>query len=296
MTAGLAEAVRRAPEQRYQRAVLTLLRRRDRLTDQQVRALVALLAGVRRQVVADLASLAGASGFEAFRLSSLRDAIDRAAFDLATQHARLLGDALLQAWEQGAAFQPTALSNARIDLGTLDISTAPLAIVQAVGLDLVTRVSDEFRVKAKRVVTLGVMGATAPHLVMREVGDLLRTQPGRDGRLGSIASQAERVVRTEMMTAFNLAGQQRAARIAESAPGLKKWWNATADQRTRPAHWTAEQRYQPGGSEGPIPHGQDFIVGGERCSGPHDPRLSARNRINCRCVLMLHNDDWFEGE
>lgn len=57
---------------------------------------------------------------------------------------------------------------------------------------------------------------------------------------------------------------------------MKKRWNAILDNKTREAHAEADGQIRR--------LNEDFIVDGEALSFPRDPRGSAGNIINCRCV------------
>jgi len=139
------------------------------------------------------------------------------------------------------------------------------------------------------------MGQRPAAQVMSEVASLLRTQPSRkDRKLGTIAYQAERIVRTETNGIYSLASQLRQQQVTSTQEGYEKSWVAGHDSRVRTAHASAGHRYGPDGDPGPIPFDEPYIVDGEKLRMPHDPNASARNRINCRCVSVLHRDDWFE--
>jgi hypothetical protein len=284
------------PLERYQAAAARLLAQSDRLTDRQVDSLLRLLIGVRRDVLADLSEIAmrGNPGtFEAYQLRDLRSAIDRQATDLIAKFRPLMGGALDVAWSAGEEYQPQLLDSIGVDLSFREVSRAQLLMARELSATLVTQVSDTFKAAANRAVTLGVMGRKSPMQIMREVGELLRVEPSRqDPGLGSIAYQAERIVRTEMNGAYSLANLARQNQIAEDVPGLRKYWLSVDDGRTRAAHLAAWYRYRPGGTEGPIPQTAKFTVGGEKCDGPHDPVLKAASRINCRCRSLLWSPDW----
>jgi hypothetical protein len=270
----------------YIRRIAQIQRELDRLSASAVRDTFATLGQIRARVVADLA-LTGTE-WTAFRLNALLTAVDTAAAELNQRLGRATADELRAAWTLGSEAQARALGLTAA-LPAIDVDS--LVVAQQMNADLVRRVSHDFRARAAREVTLTVAGAQSPHQAMQHVGGLLRTQPGRAG-MGTIAAQAERIVRTETMGAFNLADRARDGDLAEAVPGLRKWWDAANDSRTRPDHRAAEARYRPGGSEGPIPLNKDFIVGGEKAAGPHDPRLSAAQRVHCRCVRMLWSPEW----
>lgn len=92
-------------------------------------------------------------------------------------------------------------------------------------------------------------------------------------------TRAERIARTETHSAMMFASEKRARAIQDDLdmPMLKQWIPAE-DGRTRSAHSAMA-------NSDPIPVDQMFTVGGEKMSRPGDPRASAANKINCRCVL-----------
>ena len=140
---------------------------------------------------------------------------------------------------------------------------------------------------------MGVAGEKTPFQIMQAVGNLLRTQPLR-GEMGPIANQAERIVRTEMNQAFSIAARVRGNEIAADVPGMLHYWRSARDGRVRDTHATADSRYRPGGSPGPIPWNKPFSVGGTSMRNPHDPRGGAANNVNCRCVAIQYMREWFK--
>lgn len=99
--------------------------------------------------------------------------------------------------------------------------------------------------------------------------------------LGSTLTRkrAKLIVRTETVTASN-----RAAMMSAESTGLqlnKQWSAAMQPERTREAHLLANRQ------NGEIPMYQDFQVGGEAMAQPGDSRASAKNRCNCRCVVVF---------
>ena len=91
-------------------------------------------------------------------------------------------------------------------------------------------------------------------------------------------SRAMTIARTETHKAANTAQYHRASVAAqESELEVVVEWISTNDGRVRDDHKNAD------GQTRPI--GQPFNVGGELLMYPSDPKGSAANVINCRCVL-----------
>jgi len=90
--------------------------------------------------------------------------------------------------------------------------------------------------------------------------------------------RARVIARTEVNGAFN-AGQDFGMQKMSQDLGLEytKTWLATADNRTRDAHYNMNGKT--------IPREASFIVGGEEMDRPHAIGASAANVVNCRCGL-----------
>ena len=92
---------------------------------------------------------------------------------------------------------------------------------------------------------------------------------------GIDAFRAERIARTEIISASNYGSQQGAI---STGLDLKKKWLATRDSRTRADH---------GGADGQVRAlDKPYNVGGDKLGFPGDYSLgaSADNLVNCRCT------------
>ncbi|MDP4501054.1 phage minor head protein [Nonomuraea turcica] len=115
-----------------------------------------------------------------------------------------------------------------------------------------------------------------------QIGRRLRKVFAEDGvELGR--ARAERIARTEVISVWNHASLDAAQVLpAEVRPPYKSWL-ATADERTRPAHWQADAAT--------VPLAAPFLVGGEPLMYPGDPAGSPSNVIQCRCAVTFGYDD-----
>jgi len=94
----------------------------------------------------------------------------------------------------------------------------------------------------------------------------------RDSFSGTISThRARTIARTETGNASSYA-QELGAR--ESGLDFRKEWIPVSDDATRQGHIGVS----------PVGMDEDFIVNDERLAHPNDPRGSASNIINCRCV------------
>lgn len=271
----------------------------DRLSDAQLRAALAALNDARAGIIDRLvAAAAGGNTYSATVLATLITDVQRIGAEYELRLGQSMEGALRRAWDIGASTLPDAWTAAGIgETFRIGLDTRLLDIASQLTADLVRDVSQNFITLVSREIRLGALGALSVQETMRRVRALLATQPDRlNGRFGPILSQAERIVRTEIMRAYSLANEARTRQAAEIVPGLRKYWLATPDPRTRDTHMAAWMRYRPGGSVGPIPVKDDFIVGGFKAAYPYDPRLPARESINCRCRSVSWHPDWFSKE
>ena len=88
--------------------------------------------------------------------------------------------------------------------------------------------------------------------------------------------RARVIARTEIISASN-AGSDLGAR--STGLNLRKEWLASIDGREREDHAIANGQI--------VGMDEDFIVGGEQAKYPGDPRLSAGQVIQCRCVHLM---------
>ena len=99
------------------------------------------------------------------------------------------------------------------------------------------------------------------------------------GRRGCTASSQLGASSPETAAGLNHGHQSaRVVLVAETGIQLKKQWLCVRDQWTRESHLEADRQE--------VQAGDDFTVGGERCSYPGDRRLSAEERIHCRCTSI----------
>lgn len=282
------------PAERYRLTVVRLQRSLTHRSDQQTRAALAILAQVRGDLLAELART-GQDGWTSFHHTALLTAVDQAA----AQYQRELGRQVRTGMEGGFGAgladgaQLAKLLPGSVELSPLGVSRAPLDVAIGLTADLVQRVGLDFRLKAAREITIAVAGGQTSQQAMTKIAALLKTQPTRaDPKLGPVAAQSERIVRTELLTAYNVAARDMEQQTADAVPEIRKYWLTAHDGRVRPAHASAGSRYHPGADPGPIAVSAHFMVDGERVSGPHDPVMSAGNRVNCRCVTLMWHPEW----
>lgn len=288
-------------ERRYRRTIEQIMRRNGVFEAATAQQMLDMLAEVRSGLVAQIAGIPSTDvSFQAAHMRALLAAVDAASTEINTRMGSHMASTVDTAWNAGTQDTNTLvyLGGGNPSLLPIHISTDALAISQTAAADMVRYVSGDFRARARSAITLGVLGQRPAFQIMQDVAELLRTQPTRqDPRLGTTAYQAERIVRTETNAVYSLASHLRQNQAVDIAmPQALKTWITAHDIRVRPSHVLAGQRYGRGGDPGPVPFPTAYMVGGEAMQHPHDPKASAKERINCRCISILINPAWEADE
>ena len=170
---------------------------------------------------------------------------------------------------------------------------AQLAQMLASNADLIQNISDEMRAKINTQIRLAGIAGKTPYDAMKDITDTLGVKKA-DGIWGTykrpevvkgIAARAEAILRTELTRLYNGLKFDQIMSLGQQYPGIgiKKWWDATDDKRTRISHRAVQRETEPN----PIPMNKPFIVGGAKMFYPGDPRGPAGEVVNCRCRLRI---------
>lgn len=261
----------------YIRELNRISRQYGHLEDQTIKDMIGLLRDLRAHIVAEIGTL---TDWSAFRLEQSQQNIDTLISRFEQQlNARLQGS-FTGAYQTGAASAVDPFRAAGIANVFFQPSTAQLNVIINYSARLVKAITEDLRARIDTQLRLAVLGGRSPLDAMKAV----TTEIGITGRatgkqiVGGVGYRAERIVRTEMARAYNLATYSQQQEAADRIPGLTKSWVATADSRTRQSHLEAHRRYQD-----PIPVEEYFEVGDSLLLYPGDPNGEAKETINCRC-------------
>jgi len=243
----------------------------------------ALLKQVQGEIQNDLL---GAEGFQQYRLTELLKGVERYidAFDARATVEMRAG--LGQSFQFGGAYVTEPLAAIGIGVGFFQPTPAMLNVIVEASADLVTGISEPLlrfiNLQLRQVALQQISSIDAMRNISNNIG-FVSMRPGRETVKG-IAYNAERIVRTEMGRAFNLASHTQQLAVAERVPELTKRWIATG-VRTRETHLVAHMRYL----DNPIPVSEPFHVGGSLMMYPGDPNGEAKEVCNCHCTsVALH--------
>jgi hypothetical protein len=130
--------------------------------------------------------------------------------------------------------------------------------------------ADDVRADLAEVLRLGIDTGESG----RETAERVRIALGASGKV-----RADRIARTEVAGGLNFGHDAtRKVLVAKTGIALKKQWLCVRD------NWTRESHLEVDGQE--VQAGDQFTVGGERCDYPGDRKLSAEERIHCRCTSI----------
>lgn len=266
----------RSERDAYVRRLTELLREMDYVERTAVEDSIRLLRDLRDGVVGQLSTVEP----DQFHISELDAAIAAIIAAYLLRARSLVSDSVQQAFVLGERAAVEPLQQANITIPAFRPSTAQIDVISNFSADLITKIGNDTRNRINRIIRLNALGGKSSLDSMKEItAELFKTQrppsPTTRQPVKGVAYEAERILRTEVNRAFNLAsfGQQEA--LARNIPGLQKMWAATGDSRTRRTHLLA--------------HGQiklvnePFEVGVAELMMPLDPAGPPEEVINCRC-------------
>lgn len=267
---------------RMARAFIGVVRQADRLSEETLRGMLQDLGEYRDQAIEALRSAtAGGVAFDVFAAEQVIGAVDFATEELRGKLEQRVTSATAASWTLGGSSVDKALIAGGIEAGIALLPVETLLTLQAFSLDLVDDLVDDVRRRVRRTVRQGAIGLLTPTEVIEQLRGIVPARRDLRGRLRSASARAEAIARTELGRIFSSANQSRFMQASERIPGLRKWWLTRGDDRVRPSHRTAGERF---GQDNPIPVDQPFDVGGSKLMFPRDPGAPAREVVNCRCV------------
>lgn len=269
----------------YERKLKQLVKKADALDDIAVRRVMRILRDARGRVAA---ALVDASGFDLFHLNNIMDAIT-GAFEIFTrQYAIIMTEGQLTAFQTGIDLvdDPLIAGGLGSRVAAMpQLGELQLGIMQGFSADLITNLEKDALARINTQLQLSMLGEQTPFQAMKAIGRNLKDP----STFRTIAGRAEAITRTEINRVLNLTTEKRQEQAAEVLPRLKKYWLWSG--KSRKDHARVDRQTNPDKGGKPIPIKKDFIVGGERAKGPHDPRLSAKQSISCACRSLTHIAD-----
>ncbi len=167
------------------------------------------------------------------------------------------------------------------------VSEQTLSVIGNLSTELISGLADDVAKKLKVELQKAVLGSKTPYETARGLDNII----GPRGNVGASAA-ADRIVRTEVNRAYSMADelmrQTNNDNRPTDAPRLIKIWVTAGDSRVRSAHEEMNLLWVYADDDFRVPiagKGGDLSGKNEYMSGPHDPKASAGNVVNCRCVI-----------
>lgn len=266
------------------RAALKKLLKSTNLTADETKAILEALAGLH----ADLKKMLTESGlYSPSEVGRLLASVDSLTADYARKMQAANQAAQVRAWQRGVAGLNEIVGAMELTWTSgLTGLESPL-VQQFLTVNRIAGITEEMRAVVRAQVVSGVMMEMSPFEVMSAITNIIGIRDMRGFReIGTtgISAKAERIMRTELLSIQNSAAWTKLGDAKTRFEDLQQVWFATGDSRTREEHLAAHGQV--------VAVGEPFIVGGEEARFPGDPRLSAWNRINCRCTAAPFREEW----
>lgn len=258
--------------------------------DQAVKEILKLLKQMNDDLKASLLDLKP-SEFKASQLKRLQVMIDTAIMDFKDRASQAMAKHAKSSVEISRAFWIDQMDALRkidkfVPAVMPVISDEGLSVISTLSVEVVKGLADDTAKKLKLELQKAVMGNQTPYDAAQAVSEIV----GPRGNIGASAA-AERIVRTEVNRAYNLTDelfrQQSLEQRPEDAPPIVKIWVAAPDDRVRASHEKVDHLYVYADDEFKVPiAGKKGVLTDrfELMTGPHDPKASAANVVNCRCT------------
>jgi hypothetical protein len=276
-------------KQDYAAALNAVIARYGAMEDGTIRRVLALLERTRQDIAV---LLLDAQNYEGYRLQQLDASIERIIAQFGAQTDELLRQSATAAFDSGGQAMVAPLQALGIPQAFLTPAPQLLNTLLDYNAALVTGITDDLRAAVNiqvRNVALGLQNPTTAMLQLTQQWGQVGVQQGKMVTSG-ISAKAERVMRTELQTTFNVANYTQQQANAGRIPGLTKRWIATADRRTRKGHLRIHRET----AAKPIPVDEPYIVydinddnvvvGRAELRFPGDPLAPGWAVINCRCT------------
>jgi len=274
-------------EIQFRSKINKLLKDADKLDAQALRRTNQLLFDMKKRINARLANEA-LEGWDLTHLPRLKIAMNQVVSEFQRQYNNALNSFTTEAFEKGIELVDEPMRIAYETFALPELSRQTLGIMQGYSADLVVGVSNDVRRWINSELTLGITGEKSPFQIMQGIGKKVKGYAWEKGTpMDKAMRRAEVITRTEISRVLNLSTWKRQEQLSENYPETKKYWIQFPSKYPRDVHRSVMNATNPASGGTPIPINQDYIVGTERAKAPHDPRLSAKNVIQCGCRSVI---------
>lgn len=273
------------PEERFIAHVDELQGLIDQLPNETVRAILAELATARQQI---LGELAGAEGFEAYRLRALEQRLQDVMRRFVEQYATAVSAPQLTMFEYGQRLAAEPLIRGGAMLHVPQVSRRELEVVQTFQAQLISGASADTVGAISTELRLGALrGASVPEVLAKVAGSL--TEPGP---FQSLAARAEAITRTELGRIQAIATHAGLTEAKTFVPDLRKQWlhSRNAGPFRRLGHLEADGQVRDVDATfrvRPV-KGEPY----ELLMYPRAANATPRSSVNCGCSSAPFRESW----
>lgn len=253
--------------------------RRD--ADTEITSMLRTANGEIKQILASMPS-----NFDALVLPQLQASIRNELQNMGTNLATRMGNVADNAKTSGVNLidAPLAAGGVNISAVLTSLDSHQVRAIRAMMTNRLKDVANEAINKINAELGLVVIGTRTQGQAVTEISRILgATSPRALGAHG-IKSRALTITRTEIGRVYSTAAQERLTAANEYLPNLKKQWRRSGKLHSRMTHDLADGQV--------VNQDEKFQVGGEELEFPRDPKGSAKNTINCGCIMLPFMQNW----
>jgi hypothetical protein len=238
---------------------------------------IEMLDAVRKEIIVRLAD-GGRSTLDQAYARVLKTQIDQLFDKFRAQATTLVDNYEEKEFHLGEQMisQPLSIFGISSSLGQLSVSQ--LAIAQGYTADLITNLSRESAAKVNLALQRAALGGQQITDIIAQVGNAI-SNGEFTGLFDSIGRRATSITLNELLRINSIAAQARLLDASSRQPDLQKQWrHLNIAMVPRPGHIAADGQV--------VNVTAPFLVEGEELMYPRDPNGSARNTINCHCMMV----------
>ena len=262
-------------QQAFIRKQKQLIAKAQKLDTQAIKDMYRLLREMRAEITSRAAAVTGLSEYP-----NLKKDIAAQIEYFERQYTNIIHDYSGKAYQAGGEIIEAPLAATDTGKRLLNrlavVDNSTLLVMNEYSADLVSNVSRDLLNKINNQILLGLQGGLPTNQIIQNIGTNIDK-----GVFKTSSLRAEFITRTEINRVLSTSQEIRTREIANIEPQTKKYWLTANNNRVRASHVVVGMATDPANGGTPINVNDDYSVGGFSCGYPHDPRLPAKESINC---------------
>lgn len=238
------------------------------------------IARLLKKASDDIATLLAAqpTSYAQWHLTELQHSVGRALASLEPATDAAIQSGFSRSWQAGQHLIDAPLAAAGVDISgqLIAIDTRRLLAMRSFATDRIRDISLKAANAINSELGLTAIGVQSPYQAAVRVSEHLTT--------GGM-KRANTIVRTQLGSAFSVAGQERQAQAVEIVPGLKKQWRRSGKTHSRYEHDFIDGQIRDIDKPFDLPNGVQLMH-------PRDPAGPIGEIINCGCSSLPYIENW----